>query len=74
MGATVCAAPGGTVAGIADGATVLVGRFGMAGMPGAGDRRALIDQGATDLTVVSQRRQRRHRPVAALLARAGSRG
>ena len=40
------------VADVADGATVLVGGFGLAGMPVA-LIDALIRQGATDLTVVS---------------------
>jgi 3-oxoadipate CoA-transferase, alpha subunit len=34
------------VSGVCDGATVLVGGFGMAGMP-----TALIEQGAGDLTI-----------------------
>ena len=40
------------VAGIEDGATVMIGGFGMAGMPAA-LIDALIDQGARDLTIVS---------------------
>jgi 3-oxoadipate CoA-transferase, alpha subunit len=48
----ICDAAGEAVAGIPDGATVLVGGFGMAGMPTA-LIDALIDQGATDLTIVS---------------------
>jgi len=39
------------VAGVADGATVLVGGFGMAGMPSA-LIDGLIAQGARDLTIV----------------------
>ena len=44
--------PAAAVAGIADGSTVLVGGFGMAGMPTA-LIDALIEHGATDLTIVS---------------------
>jgi 3-oxoadipate CoA-transferase alpha subunit len=42
----------GAVAGIRDGSTILVGGFGMAGMP-VSLLDALIRQGAGDLTVVS---------------------
>ncbi|MCW2771491.1 MAG: 3-oxoacid CoA-transferase, subunit [Aeromicrobium sp.] len=55
------------VAGIADGATVLIGGFGMAGMPVA-LIDALIDQGATDLTVVSNNAGNGDTGLAALLA------
>ena len=40
------------VAGVADGATVLIGGFGLAGMPIA-LIDALIRQGASDLTIVN---------------------
>jgi 3-oxoadipate CoA-transferase alpha subunit len=55
------------VAGVADGATVLVGGFGMAGMPVA-LIDALIRQGATDLTVVSNNAGNGDTGLAALLA------
>lgn len=55
------------VAGIADGSTVLVGGFGMAGMPTA-LIDALIHQGATDLTVVSNNAGNGDSGLAALLA------
>jgi 3-oxoadipate CoA-transferase alpha subunit len=55
------------VDGIADGATVLVGGFGMAGMPVA-LIDALIAQGATDLTVVSNNAGNGDTGLAALLA------
>jgi 3-oxoadipate CoA-transferase alpha subunit len=55
------------VAGIADGATVLIGGFGMAGMPVA-LIDALIAQGATDLTVVSNNAGNGDTGLAALLA------
>lgn len=48
----ICEAAQHAVAGINDGSKVLVGGFGMAGMPTA-LIDALIDQGATDLTIVS---------------------
>lgn len=56
------------VADIADGATVLVGGFGMAGMPVA-LVDALIRQGATDLTVVSNNAGNGDTGLAALLAK-----
>jgi len=59
--------PGEAVAGIADGATVLVGGFGMAGMP-VTLIEALIRQGATDLTVVSNNAGNGDAGLAALLA------
>ncbi|WP_327104816.1 3-oxoacid CoA-transferase subunit A [Nonomuraea glycinis] len=59
--------PGEAVAGIADGATVLVGGFGMAGMP-VTLIEALIRQGATDLTVVSNNAGNGDTGLAALLA------
>ena len=55
------------VAGISDGATVLVGGFGMAGMP-THLIDALIDQGATDLTIVSNNAGNGDTGLAALLA------
>jgi 3-oxoadipate CoA-transferase alpha subunit len=55
------------VAGVADGATVLIGGFGMAGMPVA-LIDALILQGATDLTVVSNNAGNGDTGLAALLA------
>jgi 3-oxoadipate CoA-transferase alpha subunit len=59
--------PDEAVAGIADGATVLVGGFGMAGMP-VTLIEALIRQGATDLTVVSNNAGNGDTGLAALLA------
>lgn len=53
---------------IADGSTVLVGGFGMAGMP-VELIDALIDQGATDLTVVSNNAGNGDTGLAALLAK-----
>ncbi|HSU08954.1 MAG TPA: CoA-transferase, partial [Pseudonocardia sp.] len=50
MTARVCGSHDDAVAGTADGATVLVGGFGMAGMP-VELIDALIRQGAGDLTV-----------------------
>lgn len=55
------------VAGIEDGATVLVGGFGMAGMPTT-LIDALIAQGATDLTIVSNNAGNGDTGLAALLA------
>lgn len=55
------------VAGIDDGATVLVGGFGIAGMP-FDLIDALIRQGATDLTVVSNNAGNADSGLAALLA------
>lgn len=55
------------VAGIADGSTVLVGGFGMAGMPTV-LIDALIDHGATDLTIVSNNAGNGDTGLAALLA------
>ncbi|MCD4535402.1 3-oxoacid CoA-transferase subunit A [Nocardioides sp. cx-169] len=56
------------VADVADGATVLIGGFGMAGMP-VDLVDALIRQGATDLTVVSNNAGNGDTGLAALLAR-----
>ncbi|MCT7660272.1 3-oxoacid CoA-transferase subunit A [Mycobacterium deserti] len=58
---------GEAVAGIADGSTVLVGGFGMAGMPTV-LIDALIDHGATDLTIVSNNAGNGDTGLAALLA------
>jgi len=55
------------VAGISDGATILVGGFGMAGMPTT-LIDALIDQGATDLTIVSNNAGNGDTGLAALLS------
>ncbi|GAB7071666.1 3-oxoacid CoA-transferase subunit A [Mycobacterium hodleri] len=55
------------VAGIGDGATVLVGGFGMAGMPTT-LIDALIEQGATDLTIVSNNAGNGDTGLAALLS------
>ena len=72
--ARVCGSHDEAVAGTADGATVLVGGFGMAGMP-VELIDALIRQGAADLTVVSQqRRQRRHRARRAARRGPGAQG
>lgn len=59
--------PGAAVADVADGSTVLIGGFGMAGMPSA-LIDALIDQGARDLTVVSNNAGNGYTGLAALLA------
>jgi 3-oxoadipate CoA-transferase alpha subunit len=59
--------PDEAVSGIADGATVLVGGFGMAGMPVV-LIDALIRQGASDLTVVSNNAGNGDTGLAALLA------
>lgn len=64
----VCDTAAEAVADVADGATVLVGGFGMAGMPVA-LIDALIEQGATDLTVVSNNAGNGDTGLAALLAR-----
>ncbi|MFF5290081.1 3-oxoacid CoA-transferase subunit A [Paractinoplanes globisporus] len=56
------------VAGIEDGSTVLIGGFGMAGMP-VQLVDALIDQGAADLTVVSNNAGNGDTGLAALLAK-----
>src|SRR6476661_8837488 len=64
---TICDDAAEAVAGIDDGATVLVGGFGMAGMP-TRLIDALIEQGATDLTVVSNNAGNGDTGLAALLA------
>jgi 3-oxoadipate CoA-transferase alpha subunit len=63
----VCDTTDQAVAGIEDGATVLIGGFGMAGMPVA-LIDALIRQGASDLTVVSNNAGNGDTGLAALLA------
>lgn len=63
----VCDTPDEAVDGVEDGATVLVGGFGMAGMP-VDLIDALIRQGATDLTVVSNNAGNADTGLAALLA------
>lgn len=64
----ICDSAAETVADIEDGSTVLVSGFGMAGMPVA-LIDALIDQGATDLTVVSNNAGNGDTGLAALLAK-----
>jgi len=64
---TVVDSPLDAVAGIEDGVTVLVGGFGMAGMP-VDLIDALIEQGACDLTVVSNNAGNGDTGMAALLA------
>ena len=68
MSATLCHDVDEAVAGITDGSTVLVGGFGMAGMPVA-LIDALIRQGATDLTIVSNNAGNGDTGLAALLAK-----
>jgi 3-oxoadipate CoA-transferase alpha subunit len=63
----VCETTDEAVAGVEDGATVLIGGFGMAGMP-VDLIDALIRQGATDLTVVSNNAGNGDTGLAALLA------
>ena len=63
----VCETTDEAVAGVEDGATVLVGGFGMAGMP-VELIEALLRQGATDLTVVSNNAGNGDTGLAALLA------
>ena len=63
----VCETADEAVADVADGSTVLVGGFGMAGMP-FDLIDALIRQGATDLTVVSNNAGNGDSGLAALLA------
>jgi 3-oxoadipate CoA-transferase, alpha subunit len=63
----ICATTAEAVKGIADGSTVLIGGFGMAGMP-VDLVDALIDQGATDLVVVSNNAGNGDTGLAALLA------
>jgi 3-oxoadipate CoA-transferase, alpha subunit len=68
VSATICDTAAEAVAGIEDGSTVLVGGFGMAGMPVV-LIDALIDQGADDLTVVSNNAGNADTGLAALLAK-----
>ncbi|MDR7172352.1 3-oxoadipate CoA-transferase alpha subunit [Nocardia kruczakiae] len=67
MSAALCPSTDDAVAGIADGATVLIGGFGLAGMP-FDLIDALIRHGATDLTIVSNNAGNGDVGVAALLA------
>ncbi|MFF3500617.1 3-oxoacid CoA-transferase subunit A [Streptomyces sp. NPDC003247] len=67
MTTQLCAHADEAVAGIEDGSTVLVGGFGMAGMP-VDLIDALIRQGAKDLTVVSNNAGNGDTGLAALLA------
>ena len=62
----VVASPGAAVADIQHGATLMVGGFGTAGMP-AELVAALIDQGARDLTIVSNNAGNGNTGLAALL-------
>jgi len=64
---TVCTDAAEAVVGIEDGATVLVGGFGMAGMPTT-LIDALITQGASELTIVSNNAGNGDTGLAALLA------
>ena len=64
----VCDTADEAVTGVEDGSTVLVGGFGMAGMP-VDLIEALIRQGATDLTVVSNNAGNGDTGLAALLAK-----
>ncbi|MET9495659.1 3-oxoacid CoA-transferase subunit A [Streptomyces sp. NPDC006552] len=68
MTARVCADADEAVAGVEDGATVLIGGFGMAGMP-VELIDALIRRGAGDLTVVSNNAGNGDTGLAALLAK-----
>jgi 3-oxoadipate CoA-transferase alpha subunit len=68
VSAVVCVNADEAVADVADGSTVLVGGFGMAGMPVA-LIDALIRQGAGDLTVVSNNAGNGDTGLAALLAK-----
>ena len=67
MSIVITDVPAVAVAGIEDGSTVLIGGFGMAGMPTV-LVDALIRQGATDLTVVSNNAGNGDTGLAALLA------
>jgi 3-oxoadipate CoA-transferase alpha subunit len=64
----LCTDPDEAVAGIADGSTILVGGFGMAGMP-VTLIDALIRQGTGDLTIVSNNAGNGDTGLAALLAK-----
>ncbi|MBB3606335.1 3-oxoadipate CoA-transferase alpha subunit [Mycolicibacterium sp. BK556] len=63
----VCTAAKDAVNGIKDGSTILVGGFGMAGMPTT-LIDALIEQGASELTIVSNNAGNADTGLAALLA------
>jgi 3-oxoadipate CoA-transferase alpha subunit len=65
---TICDSTAEAVAGIEDGSTVLIGGFGLAGMP-VQLIDALIEQGAGDLTVVSNNAGNGDTGLAALLAK-----
>ncbi|MDH6573749.1 3-oxoadipate CoA-transferase alpha subunit [Streptomyces sp. SAI-117] len=67
MSTQLCADADEAVAGVQDGSTVLIGGFGMAGMP-VGLIDALLRQGAGDLTVVSNNAGNGDTGLAALLA------
>jgi 3-oxoadipate CoA-transferase alpha subunit len=68
MTAKICDSTAEAVAGIRDGSTVLIGGFGLAGMP-VRLIDALIEQGAGDLTVVSNNAGNGDTGLAALLAK-----
>jgi 3-oxoadipate CoA-transferase, alpha subunit len=68
MTARICDSAAEAVADVADGSTVLVGGFGLAGMP-VELIDALIEQGASDLTVVSNNAGNGDTGLAALLAK-----
>lgn len=68
MTAAFCDTAAEAVGGITDGSTVLVGGFGMAGMP-VQLIDALIEQGASDLTIVSNNAGNGDTGLAALLAK-----
>lgn len=63
----ICDTAAEALSGVSDGATILVGGFGMAGMPTA-LVDALIAQGARDLTIVSNNAGNADTGLAALLA------
>ncbi|KLO28821.1 3-oxoadipate CoA-transferase [Mycolicibacter heraklionensis] len=63
----ICDTAADALSGVSDGATILVGGFGMAGMPTA-LVDALIAQGAGDLTIVSNNAGNADTGLAALLA------
>jgi 3-oxoadipate CoA-transferase, alpha subunit len=65
---TICDTAAEAVAGVEDGSTALVGGFGLAGMP-VQLVDALIEQGATDLTVVSNNAGNGDTGLATLLAK-----
>jgi 3-oxoadipate CoA-transferase alpha subunit len=67
MSTRLCADADEAVAGVQDGSTVLIGGFGMAGMP-VTLIEALLRQGAGDLTVVSNNAGNGDTGLAALLA------